>query len=43
MKRQWAAVVGGLAHGVGSCGGGSGTGFRSRNVHCGRVGSVRDH
>ena len=32
-------MVGGLAEGVGSCGG-SGAGFRTGNVHCGRVGSV---
>ena len=36
-------MVGGLAEGVGSCGGGSGTGFRTGNVHSEMVGSVRDH
>ena len=36
-------MVGGLAEGVGSCRGGSGAGFRTGDVHCGRVGSVRDH
>ena len=34
---------GGWAEGVNSFDGESGASFRNGNVHCGRVGSVRDH